>query len=170
MQHQEKKFRVSSFEGIKNLLQDSNSTPTQTSTSTHYYAQLTGPGVTKLVIYGDTDAAIHILDEADGKFTLREDIPVNDKQAGMQWLKDHNFNLVSKVQMTHADYPYKSGIVGLYTINDLLLSVILDYPPGQHEDIERELGLEGCEVIAAPYNVYLQQLGLLQPKKLNELD
>lgn len=56
------------------------------------------------------------------------------------------------------DYDYKGGIVGLYIINDDLFSIILDFPPGEHEVIASELGMEAAEVIDLPYNKYLESL------------
>ncbi len=156
MKHQEKKYRVESFEGIEKALTDLGARSGETSTSTHYYAQHAGPGVTKLVIHGD-GAAVHVLDEANGKFTLRENIPVDSKAAGLKWLQDKGFDEVSEVDMTHTDYEYLGGLVGLYTINEWLRSVILDYSDGQHDAIANELGLGSAEVITLPYNKYIEE-------------
>ncbi len=165
MRHQEKKYRVDSFEPIISQLKSLGVDPLESSTSVHYYAQQASSGVTKIVEHSDK-TAIHILDEAAGKFTLRENIAVQNLAAGEAWLKDHGFNTISVVKMSHADYEHKAGLVGLYLINDWLYSVILDYPEGQHENIERDFGLEDTEVISLPYNKYLENLGKLETIKL----
>jgi hypothetical protein len=59
----------------------------------------------------------------------------------VNWLKAHNFNTVQVVKMAHDDYEFQGGIVGLYTINDWLKSVILEYPIGEHEHIQNQLGM-----------------------------
>jgi hypothetical protein len=166
--HQEKKFQVQSFSEIKQLLSRSGAQPQRASTSIHYYAPLQTPGVVKLVVHGDK-AAIHILDEQNGKFTLSQNIAVKDKAAGLQWLGAQGFTKVFVVTMAHTDYEYKDGIVGLYFINNDLKSVILDFPPGQHNAIAAELGLANAQIIAQPYNVYLQQQGKLEPVAIEDL-
>ena len=165
MKHQEKKYRVDSFEDIEKRLKGAVAEPGKTTTSTHYYGEHADSGVVKLVTYDDRDE-IHILDEAEGKFSLRENIPVENKEAGLRRLKDKGYNSVSVVKMTHADYDYKSGLVGLYLINDFLHSVILNFPEGQHARVEQELGLDTAEVIKTPYNKYLEELGHLHLIKL----
>ena len=169
MQHQEKKYRVASFEDIERVLNELNLQPSKPQSSTNYYALSTGLSVTKLVV-DDSACAIHVLDEDHGKFNMRENIPVKNLEAGLQWLRDHGFDAVNIVHMNHTDYEYNNGVIGLYTINDSLKSVILDYPAGSHEDIEHELGLTTAETITVPYNIYLQQQGQLKITNLEELN
>ena len=69
--------------------------------------------------------------------------------------------------MDNTDYEYKNGLVGLYIVDDFLHSVILDFPEGQHEEIEKELGLDTAEVISVPYNKFLEKIGRLRSIKLN---
>ncbi len=64
--------------------------------------------------------------------------------------------------MVHTDRSYKDGMIGLYTIDAFLYSVILDFLPGHHEALQRELGLENTEVIDDPFNKYLERLGRLK--------
>jgi len=165
MRHQEKKYRVDGFKPIITRLRSLRIDPLESSTSTHYYAHQPGSDVTKIVQHAD-GTAIHILSEASGKFTLRENITVQNLPTGEAWLKDHGFNTISAVKMSHTDYEYKQGLVGLYLINDWLYSVILDYPDGQHKSIERDFGLENAEVISLPYNKYLENLGKLEAVNL----
>jgi len=158
MQHAEKKYAVTSFEHIKRQLAATGAAPTKTDASMHYYAQQPGNTVVKLVVYKDR-SEIHILDEQDGIFSLREKIPVKDKNTGLQWLKDKGYVQVGLVKMAYTDYACQGGIVGLYTLNDAVYSVILDFPPGEHARLEKDMGLSTAEVISVPYNKYLAERG-----------
>lgn len=169
MSSQEKKYRVASFEHIENVLANAGAKPVATKVSTHYYAKQDGLGATKLVAHDNKTFAIHILDEKDGKFTLRENISVKDKASGLQWLREHGFDAVDVVEMINTDYEYKGGTIGLYTINSSLLSVILYYPIGEHDSLEQELGLTEAENITMPYNVYLQRHGQLNVINLDAI-
>ncbi|HSX31551.1 MAG TPA: hypothetical protein VLE99_06575 [Candidatus Saccharimonadales bacterium] len=165
MRYQEKKYRVDGFELIITRLMTLGIEPLEPSTSTHYYAQQLDSGVTKIVEHS-AKTAIHVLDEVGGKFSLRENIAIQNLAAGKAWLKDHGFHKISIVTMDHTDYEYRTGLVGLYVINNWLHSVILDYPSGQHKTIEHELGLDKAEVISLPYNKYLESLGKLKSIEL----
>jgi hypothetical protein len=44
----------------------------------------------------------------------------------------------------------------------------LDFPEGQHEAIEKKLGLGTAEVINVPYNKLLEQIGRLRSMKLKD--
>ena len=158
MKHQEKKYRVDSFEKALNILKQSKAVKEIEIINIHYYAQKEGNGVVKLVKYEDKNE-IHILDEIDGKYILKEKIPMKSVEAGLKWLKDKGYKAVDIVKMDYTDYVYKGGIVGLYTINDFLCSVILDYHEGQHKTKEKEFGLSKDDVINLPYNKYLEKLG-----------
>ena len=70
--------------------------------------------------------------------------------------------------MQHTDYKYKDGLVGLYTINKDLISVILDFPEGQHNEVAKALGLENAELIEEPYNKYLEHQGKLSVVSLDQ--
>ncbi len=168
MKHQEKKYHVKSFTEIEAKLKALGAKQINTTSSTHYYAKQTGNNVVKLVHYSDKDE-IHILDESNGTFSLKETIPVKDTAAGFQWLKDKGYTTVDIVKMDYADYEYKNGIVGLYVINDFLRSVILDFPEQEHEAMEKLFGLNGSELITIPYNKYLKQLGQLEAIDLSTL-
>lgn len=159
MSHQEKKYRILSFDHIEHVLSKAGVKPTAAKSSTHYYAKQDGLGATKLVASDNQTFAIHILDEKDGKFTLRENIPVKDKASGLQLLKDHGFHDLDVVDMANTDYEYKGGTIGLYTINSSLLSVVLYYPAGEHDSLEQELGLTEAENITMPFNLYLKRQG-----------
>jgi len=166
MKHQEKKYRVDSFNEIEKRLLEKGAIKGNEKTTSHYYADLSGNDVAKLVSKTDR-CEIHILKELDGKFTLTESIPTNDVESGLQWLRDKGYTKVSKVKMINTNYEYKEGIIGLYIINDFLYSVILDFPEGLHESIEKEFDLESSEVISLPYNKYLLQKGELDLIHLN---
>lgn len=165
MKHQEKKYRVSSFAKIEKILKEIGAKKQKTVVSTHYYAQRQGNDVVKLVQYDDR-YEIHILEESNGKFTPKEKIQVKDTQAGLQWLRNKGYKAVDLVKMENTDYEYKSGVIGLYTINDFLHSVILYFPPEQCVIVEKELGLENAEVISIPYNKLLEQIGRLRSVEL----
>lgn len=166
MKHQEKKYRVDSFDLVLNILNKNNARKEKEVINTHYYAQKEDNGVVKLVKYSDRNE-IHILDEIDGKYILKQKIPMENTESGLKWLKEKGYKAVDIVKMAYTDYEYKSGIVGLYTINDFLYSIILDFPEGEHNDIEKEFGLNPSNVINIPYNKYLEKLGRLQSTNLN---
>lgn len=156
---QEKKYRVSSFTSVYAFLQSQHSPKIQTIDSTHYYGDHEGNDVEKFVEYADR-CEIHILKENDGKFTLIEHRQIPGKQEGLAWLRERGHTTASIVRMQYEEYAYKGGTVGLYTINNSLLSVILYYPPGMLDAVEKDLNLQDAEVIRVPYNIYLMMLGL----------
>lgn len=166
MKLQEKKYRVGSFTNILKILQDKGAKKIQEVTSTHYYGEHKGNDVEKFVEYVDR-CEIHVLKESGGQFTMAEHKPIADKEQGLAWLKSRGFTKANIVKMDYTQYAYKNGTVGLYTIDDFLCSVILDYPHGQHETIEKEFGLQNTEVISVPYNKLLEQMGRLRSMKLN---
>jgi len=166
MKHQEKKYQVKSFDQVKKVLDRLGVKKSGEVVTNHYYGQHEGNDVTKLVEYKDKNA-IHILKEKDGKFDLVESIPVESVKAGLKWLRDKGYKVVNLVKMANVDYEYKGGQVRLYTIDDWLKSVILDYPEGEHKTIAQEFRLEIAEVIKIPYNKQLEEVGKLRSKKLD---
>lgn len=168
MKHQEKKYRVDSFAKVQKILDESGAKGKETIVTTHYYARKEGNDVVKLVEYSDRNE-IHILEESNGKFSLKEKIPVENTDAGLQWLKDKGYGTVDLVKMEYTDYEYKGGIVGLYVINDFLYSVILDFPSEQHEEMEKEFGLKAADVVSLPYNKFLEQIGQLKSMSISSL-
>lgn len=166
MKHQEKKYRVDSFAKIERILKEIGAKNGKTVVSTHYYAQQQGNDVVKLVEIRDR-YEIHILEESNGKFALKEKIQVENKKAGLFWLQNKGYTTVDIVRMENTDYEYKGGVVGLYIIDDFLHSVILDFPSKLCITVEKELGLETAEVISAPYNKFLEQIGRLRSMKLS---
>lgn len=165
MKHHEKKYRVDSFYSVKAKLNELDAKQIKSTTSTHYYAPQESNDVVKLVHYSDRDE-IHILKETNGTFSLAENIPVSDLEAGFQWLRDKGYKQVDVVKMDYVDYEYDGGIVGLYTVNGNLLSVILDFPRNKHAEMEKVFELGSAEVIIVPYNKYLEQVGLSSTKDL----
>ena len=165
MKHQEKKFLVNSFDGIKNKLEEMGADKADEVISIHYYAQANGNDVVKAVEYND-HCEIHILKESDGKFILTERIPIKSVAEGLQWLRDKGYKFYTVVKMQYGDYDFRDGRVGLYIINDFLLSVILDFPTNQHAAMEKLFGLNTAEQIVIPYNKQLEQLGKLELKPL----
>lgn len=161
MKHQEKKYKVDSFEEILKKLSELDAKPSPEKTTMHYYATIPGNDVVKLVSKADRNE-IHLLKETDGKFDLTENIPVESVDAGLEWLESHGYQRVGKVKMINTNYEYKTGLVGLYIIDDWLRSVILDFPEGDHETMEKEFDLQNTEVIKLPYNKYLESVGKLQ--------
>ena len=165
MKHQEKKYRVDSFTKIQKVLDESDVKNGKKTATTHYYAPKKSNDVVKVVEYNDR-SEIHILGESKGKYTLKEIIPVDNTTAGLRWLKDKGYKEVNVLKMVNTDYEYRNGLVGLYIIDDFLHSVILDFPAGQHESVEKEFGLDNAEVISIPYNKYLEKIVKLQTIKL----
>ncbi|HLD25015.1 MAG TPA: hypothetical protein VJB96_03815, partial [Patescibacteria group bacterium] len=151
MKYQEKKYRVDSLLPIQKLLERVGAKKGQEITTTHYYAEQHTNDIVKLVVYGDRNE-IHVLLESHGTYSLKENIPVASVEAGLSWLKAHGYHTVDIVKMAYTDYEYKGGIIGLYVIDNFLSSVILDFPPGTHEAMEKEFGLQNAEVIHLPYN------------------
>lgn len=166
MKHQEKKYKVNSFDEIQKILNKAGARKGKETTTTHYYVSQKGNDVVKLIEYSDR-SEIHMLEEHKGRFSLSEKFKVKDTAAGLHWLKDKGYKTVDLVKMRSTDYEYRNGIVGLYLVDDFLHSVILDFPEGQHEIIEQQLDLNTAQVISAPYNKYLEQLGRLRSMKLD---
>lgn len=161
MKHQEKKFLVDSFSSILLKLRELGCHPKPEKTSTHYYTHQARNDVVKLVA-DNRDYEVHVLKEANGKFTLTERIPLNSKEADFDWLKRKGYQAVDVVKMSYTDYIYQEGTIGLYTINNFLCSVILDFPEGEHEEIIELLELAAAEPLTVPYNKYLAALGKLK--------
>lgn len=161
MKHHEKKYRVENFTPIKAKLKELGAKKIKSTLASHYYAQQDGNDVTKLVSYPNRDE-IHVLVESNGTFSLKDSVSVKDMDDGFKWLKDKGFTGVGMVNMDYMDYSYNGGIVGLYTINDFLHSVILDFPVSEHQAMEELFGLQDSEVIEVPYNKYLEKIGKLE--------
>lgn len=166
MEHQEKKYLVDSFADIEKILKHVGAKKGKEVVAIHYYGQHKGNDVEKFVEYEDR-CEIHILKESNGRFTLTEHSPIPDKEAGIAWLKSRGYTTANIVKMAYTEYEYKNGTVGLYIIDDFLHSVILYYPPGAHEAIEKEFGLQTAKVISVPYNKLLEQLGRLRSIQLH---
>lgn len=148
---QEKKYKVSSFDTIINALAIVGAKEVPQITTIHHYARHNGKDVIKLVEYEDR-IEIHILEDIGGKFVMKEKFGVATKEEGFNWLNNKGYTQFDTVKMVYTDYEYKGGIVGLYTINDSLKSVILDYPSDMHDVIEKEMSLENAELITMPFN------------------
>jgi len=161
MKHQEKKYRVDDFAGIKDKLAALGAMEASEGSSTHYYTPQPSNDVVKIVAHAGR-CEVHMLEEVDGKFALTQRISLKDLAGGLKWLRGNGYQQVAVVTMRHVDYKYRGGIVGLYTINDWLRSVILDFPAGEHDSVAKELGLERAEVIEVPYNRYLEKMGRLE--------
>ena len=165
MTFQEKKYKVDSFSHVTGILRSEHAKKVSTSKTTHYYAQLEGKDVVKIV-ESDEKCEIHRLEENDGKFDLVERIPVDGVKAGFKWMRQEGYGKVDVLTMESTSYEYGSGFVRLYTVNGEVLSIILDFPPGKHEEVEEVLGLQNAEVIALPYNKYLAGHNLGKTKTL----
>lgn len=165
MKPQEKKYRVDSFRAIEKLLEEKHAKKRQEVVSTHYYGQHEGNDVEKFVAYEDR-FEIHVLKESGGRFTMTEHKSIASKNDGFRWLRNKGYTHASIVKMVYTEYDYKNGTVGLYTINEFLHSVILYYPPDEHDEMEKEFGLQDAEVITVPFNMYLNRLGRLEKMKL----
>jgi hypothetical protein len=165
MQLQEKKYLVKSFRSILKIINEKNLTKSKEVHSTHYYGEHKGNDVEKFVEYPDR-VEVHVLKEVDGKFVPTDDFRVKNKSEGIAWLKKRGFSTANIVKMDYDEYEYKGGTLGLYTIDNFLLSVILNYPPGKHEEVEKEFNLQNAEQLTIPYNKQLRELGKLRSVSL----
>jgi len=165
MIQQEKKYRVDSLDLALHFFSEKNIAPSQMSTTNHFYGQQSGNNVTKLVQYSDK-YEIHILEEADGVFSLVEKISVDSVDDGLNWLRSQGFEFIDEIKMWSQTFEYKGGLVRLYLIDDWLHSIILSHPHDQLKDIEKELKLKPEEVIEKPYNKFLTSLGMIKTRKL----
>lgn len=161
MKHQENKYRVNDFDELESKLAALGAKQIAERSSTHYYTSQPSNDVVKLVAHSNR-WEVHMLKEAEGTFTLTKKISLGSLREGLKWLQDNGYEKVAVVTMRHVDYEYGGGIVGLYVINELLHSVILDFPTGQHDEVAAALGLEDSEVIEVPYNKYLEKMGQLE--------
>lgn len=165
MKNQEKKYRIDSFSKIQKVLDKIGVKKTKKNVTTHYYARQESNDVVKLVKYIDR-SEIHVLKESQGRYSLKENVRVENIEAGLRWLKDKGYKTVNILKMVNTDYKYKKGVVCLYVIDDFLYSVILDFPQGFHEAVEKEFGLDTAEVISVPYDKFLNQIGRLRSMTL----
>jgi adenylate cyclase class IV len=155
--HVEKKYKVDSFDKILQKLNELGAKKLNTTESNHYYGEQDTLDATKLIVYSEK-CEIHVLKEDNGSFKLINNIPVKDKKAGITWLKTRGFDKITHLKMLYTEYKYDQGIVGLYFINDILYSVILDYPIKEQPTMCKLFGLENAEVIEKPYNQYLKSM------------
>jgi adenylate cyclase class IV len=166
MKHQERKYRVESFEIILQKLKAAGATKIKSSRSTHYYAPMPNDDVLKLVDHNNY-VEMQQLEENDGIFTVSDKIRLGSLKEGLNQLKARGFSSLNVVDMTHTDYQYKSGVVGLYTIDGAFYSIILDFPAVAHEMIANELGLSKAEMIKVPYDKLLKAKGKLRSTNIN---
>jgi hypothetical protein len=165
---QEKKYRVDGLSTTEDALTVLGVSEEAQGRSTHYYTRQPGNNVVKLVQH-TRDVELHKLRESGGRFTLTDRISFATMAEGLRWLVELGFDSVAKIEMQHRDFSFRGGTVGLYDINGQLYSVILDLEDGLHDDAARELGLSGAEVIALPYNKYLEARGLLTYQSVNAI-
>ena len=168
MATQELKFRVDSFGDVQHKLDELGAELVKHSESSHYYCLLAGNDVLKLVAKAG-GVELHELKEHHGKFELVKNERCDNLREGLERLRKRGFDKVGVVQMAHTDYQLDGGVVGLYTINGHLKSVILDFPGSKHAEMKRMMGLEGAEMIQVPYNKYLQERGQLELVPLEEV-
>ena len=167
MKLQEKKYQVDSFDPILELIKEKGLKKLKEVTSVHYYGKHEGNDVEKFIEYPDR-VEIHIFKEKDGKFIPTEEFLLKNKDEGFDWLKERGFKEVNIVKMDYVEYAYKNGAVGLYTIDDFHRSVILNFPEGGHEVMEKEFGLQNVELITVPYNKLLEKMGKLRSLSLDQ--
>lgn len=166
MDLQEKKYSINSFAPVLKIIKEKGLKKVKGVSSVHYCGNHEGNGVEKFVEYPDR-VEVHGWKEINGKFTPTENFSLKDKTEGINWLKKRGFKTASVVKMDHMDYGYKDGTIGLYTIDDFLHSIILSYPEGEHEAVEKEFGLENAKVITLPYNKILEKTGKLRTINLD---
>ena len=129
--------------------------------SNHYYAKLKTNDVVKLVDYGNR-YEIHVLKEVNGQFRLTERINCLSKDKGLERLNEMGHSVFSIIRMNYTDYTFRDGVIGFYDIDGTFKSIILNYPPGEHDAIANLLDLSEQNVLRTPYNVYLAKNGKLR--------
>lgn len=165
MKPQEKKYLVHSFDAILKILTEKGAKKIQEIVSTHFYGQHEGNDVEKFVEYTDR-FEIHVLKEHDGLFTMTEHKSIANRAEGLTWLTSKGYKIANIVKMEYVEYAYQNGTVGLYTIDDFLLSVILYYPCDQLDNLEKEFSLQTADIMTVPYNKYLMTIHRLRSIKL----
>lgn len=161
MTKQERKYLVKSFTKIKKILSNKKISQSQYSATDHFYGRQKGNNVTKLVKYSDK-LEIHVLEEEDGIYLLKKTIPMKTVNEGINWLRNSGFSVIDIVKMESITYDYLGGLVRLYLIDGWLHSVILSHDNEKLSEVEKKLGIKKADVIAQPYNVYLESLGKLR--------
>lgn len=161
MQPQEKKYFVKSLAPVLAIIRQKGLIRTKQVSSTHYYGEHTGNDVEKFVEYPDR-IEVHVLKESEGTFTFIDHFPLSSKEEGLTWLKAKGYTVANIVTMDYEEYEYNGGTVGTYIIDGFLPSVILYFPPENHEAITQEFGLSDAPAIDVPYNKYLASLGKLR--------
>lgn len=159
---------MADFSNIKRILKRGNAKFEKHSVSTHYYAPLTTNDVVKLTQHADK-FEIHILQENNGNFILKQSIAVANKNQGLLWLINRGYKQVEIVKMECDSYSYKDGFVGLYTLNDTEKSLILDFPLKRYSELEKEFKLSVNQQLTIPYNAYLKKIGKLQTVDIAKL-
>lgn len=163
---QEKKYQIDSFEPILKIIKKKDLKKLKEVTSVHYYGKHDGNDVEKFVEYPDR-VEVHVWKEINGVFTPTEDFSLKNKDEGIAWLKKRGFTEANIVKMDYTEYAYKDGTIGLYTIDDFHHSIILNFPNGEHETVEKEFGLQNAEAIKVPYNKLLEKKGKLRSTNLD---
>lgn len=159
--HLEKKYLVDSLAPYEKMLAEKGIKKSREVISTHYYGQHDGNNVEKFVEYPDR-CEIHVLESVNGQFRLSDHRIIKDRQEGFAYLKSRGYEKANIVTMEYTEYPYHGGLIGLYLIDTVLPSVILDYPEGQHGQIETEFALTTANEMQLPYNKYLDTIGKLR--------
>jgi len=161
LRYLEQKYQVQVFTDIITKLKKLNAKHIYQSDTIHYYGMPEkDEKIIKLVEYSD-HTEIHKLRKQKQQFKLTEKESVKNKLAGLQVLKANGFIKVAVVTMHSDNYEYEDGLVRLYTIDNWLFSVILDFPSGVHTSIAKKLGLKEKDIIATAYNKQLELLGKL---------
>jgi hypothetical protein len=166
MQLLEKKYQLDSFTPILKIIKEKKLIKLKEVASVHYYAKHEGNDIEKFVEYPDR-VEVHVWKEVNGEFTPTENFLIKDKSEGLAWLKRRGNKIANIVKMDYTEYEYKNGTVGLYTIDDFHHSIILNFSEGEHENVEKDFGLQKAETITVPYNKMLEKMGKLRSINLD---
>ena len=153
MKKVEYKYKVSSFQPIQKKLKTMGYSASKTKKTTHYYARRNDLNVSKIVEYSDR-VEIHELREKGGTFELSSVLPCSDIAEATSQMSKQDFNDLQKVDIQNSNYDIEAGRVGLYIINNSILSVILEVEKQDRKELESVLGLTDAPRIHVPYNVY----------------
>lgn len=150
----EELYLVDDFAPVEDRLQALGAADLGEHVSLHYCAHVESGSLK--VVKRETGWDITEMAEEDGQFEVVSQKSIGNKDEGFAVLRERGFNEVEVVEMNYHEYDLKGGIVGLYVLNKLIKSVVIDYPEGEHVEIKKELLLDDAQKINMSFSVLLR--------------